>query len=556
MGTLSLVSEYLKDLEECMDDGDSRVAKEAKLFDALEHKSVVIEVDNQKIAIFTKAPLRAFGEPFMRYSLPCKVDRQGAWDAELDLADSANYVMEKVLENMGFVHGEPSVLFGRDFLATTKSQVDFGLGEIRMNLTKFKEGIDVIDLLEEVGSSSGEVVQMGKENRNKGYNINKLTPPPSLRLEEIPPTSTIPPQPIYHPLTPKQKEKMKEGSVIRAPNQNELDMADNNAAKDWEKSKFTIAFGMHFLKNSELLLRLEEEGEDDWLGSFEVGRDEDGNVKLGPVAPSFIDIEDDMERVLAIEAYFNPFKMTYKKVDGDGDWHARFEVVTPSERKFNRTFKTKTTTRKLSGKFKTEDILSRKDPLPNPLIAEYEKRNKRNTITYSLQPMSNANLKWRDLSSMERHAYCYLEGKELKLEFLYAGVGEDVNRTIWDEGEVIMRKEVEHHLFEVYFGRLEFDDKQFDHKDYWTRVEESRGVNLAWIIADHLYKHAPGTKENSVICVGYYVTKIACFLCYCVNDEIKKFSEPIDCEYWTSRMLADELDEENTCLKKETEMPT
>ncbi|GKD00594.1 hypothetical protein Tco_1170868 [Tanacetum coccineum] len=198
--TLSLVSEYLKDLEECMDDGDSRVAKEAKLFDALEHNSVVIEVDNQKIAIFTKAPLRAFGEPFMRYSLPCKVNRQGAWDAELDLADSANYVTEKVLENIGFVHvslsnygrkmvndvnveihvvkfkadfvvldyvnkGEPSILFGRDFLATTKSQVDFGLGEIRMNLTKFEEGIDVIDLLEEVGSSSEEVVKMGKESK-------------------------------------------------------------------------------------------------------------------------------------------------------------------------------------------------------------------------------------------------------------------------------------------------------------------------------------------------------------------------------------------------------
>nr|GFD58372.1 hypothetical protein [Tanacetum cinerariifolium] len=43
MGTLRLVLEYLKDFEECMDDGDSRVAKEAKLFDALEHKSVVIE---------------------------------------------------------------------------------------------------------------------------------------------------------------------------------------------------------------------------------------------------------------------------------------------------------------------------------------------------------------------------------------------------------------------------------------------------------------------------------------------------------------------------------
>ncbi|GKD58790.1 hypothetical protein Tco_1296299, partial [Tanacetum coccineum] len=102
------------------------------------------------------------------------------------------------------------------------------------------------------------------------------------------------------------------------------------------------------------MLSFEMDGEDDWLGSFEVGRDEDGNVKYGSVAPSFIDIEDDMERALAMEAYFNPFK---NKVDGDGDWHARFEIVMPSGRKFNRAFKTKTTTRKLSGKFKTEDIL-------------------------------------------------------------------------------------------------------------------------------------------------------------------------------------------------------
>ncbi|GJW42362.1 hypothetical protein Tco_0071161 [Tanacetum coccineum] len=108
----------------------------------------------------------------MWYSLPCKVEGQGAWDEELDLADSTNYVTEKVLENRGFVHmslndygrkmvndvsveihgvnfktdfvvldyvneGEPYILFGRDFLATTKSQVDFRMGEIRMNLTKF-----------------------------------------------------------------------------------------------------------------------------------------------------------------------------------------------------------------------------------------------------------------------------------------------------------------------------------------------------------------------------------------------------------------------------------
>ncbi|GKE88606.1 hypothetical protein Tco_1566081, partial [Tanacetum coccineum] len=66
--------------------------------------------------------------------------------------------------------------------------------------------------------------------------------------------------------------------------------------------------------------------------------------------------------------------------------------------------------------------------------------------------------------------------------------------------------------------------------------EESHGVNLAWIIADHLYKHVPGTKENSVICGIHYVTKITCFLGFCVDDEIKKCSEPIDSKEGSSEL--------------------
>ncbi|GKD84683.1 hypothetical protein Tco_1355837 [Tanacetum coccineum] len=38
------------------------------------------------------------------------------------------------------------------------------------------------------------------------------------------------------------------------------------------------------------------------------GGDEDDNLKYGPIAPLFLDIEDDMERALAMEAYFSPFK--------------------------------------------------------------------------------------------------------------------------------------------------------------------------------------------------------------------------------------------------------
>nr|GEY94619.1 hypothetical protein [Tanacetum cinerariifolium] len=383
MDTLSLVSEYLKSLEECMDDGDSRVAKEMKLFDALEHKSVVIEVGNQKFSIFTKAPLRAFGEPFMRYYLPCKVDGQGAWEAELDLADSANYVTKKVLDSMGFVHvsisdyggkmvndvnveihrvkfkadfvvldyaneGEPSIMFGKDFLATTKIQFNFRLGEIRMNLIMFEEVNGVIDLLEEVGSS-----------------------------KEIPPTSTIPPQPIYYPLTSKQREKIKEVLDIKYKELEEskhiLEVMENYLIykkkldeilmgkerlnkKDFSKedkvgiiehclpkqmcnprnyvlpmmingvvemvalvdTRASVIRHTSFPKprSKSYVETFEMGGEDDWLGNFEVGRDQDGNAKYGLVAPSFLDIEDDMERALAMEAYFNPFKniIVFKKL--------------------------------------------------------------------------------------------------------------------------------------------------------------------------------------------------------------------------------------------------
>ncbi|GKB21702.1 putative ribonuclease H-like domain-containing protein [Tanacetum coccineum] len=107
------------------------------------------------------------------------------------------------------------------------------------------------------------------------------------------------------------------------------------------------------------LENFEIDEEDDWLSCFEVGHDENGNPKYGPVAPSFLDIKDKMDRALAIEAYFNPFKNIivfkklidflgsllvplkntdwgneghgmYKKIEGDGAWHTKFEVITPS----------------------------------------------------------------------------------------------------------------------------------------------------------------------------------------------------------------------------------
>nr|GEW70013.1 hypothetical protein [Tanacetum cinerariifolium] len=46
--------------------------------------------------------------------------------------------------------------------------------------------------------------------------------------------------------------------------------------------------------------------------------------------------------------------------------------------------------------------------------------------------------------------------------------------------------------------------------DMWmmSAMEDSSGINLAWVIPEHLCKHASGLKENSLICGGHYVTKI------------------------------------------------
>ncbi|GJW65515.1 putative ribonuclease H-like domain-containing protein [Tanacetum coccineum] len=592
MDTLSLVSKYLNGMEDILDDGDSMEARkltvekrkeELGLFEALDLKSVIVNEGIHRVVVFKKAPPRAYSRPFTRFSLPCNVDGQGAWDADLDMVDSFNYITEERLNQLGFIRvdygkygrkmvkevrveihgfmflvdfvvigyankGEPLVLFGRDFLVTSKSRSDFGIGKMRIDLTMLEEMNEVdamldtlIENLEEGGSSNSDLVKMGKASRNKNHKVNKLTPPPQIKIEEIPTTSTIaPPSPIYHPLTQKQKEKVKEvldrkykeleepkpilqvlenymiyrkkldevlmrrarlnndayceevkmrilehglpkkmcdpsnfvlsvklngmiemnaladtGASVSVlpyclfmnlslgdpkPYNSNLTMADNTQAKAMgvvKNVRIQIGYQAYLVdllildipvdKELPLLLgrpffrtcgavidiwrgtlciddgvirytyfpkirakayldHFAQEEEDDWLSCFEVGRDEDGNPKYGPIAPSFLDIKDAMERALAMEAYFNPFKNiivfkklidflgslpvqlkntdwgnegygVYKKMEGNGYWNAKFEVTTPSGRKFTRMFKTKKTDWKLFGKFISEDIL-------------------------------------------------------------------------------------------------------------------------------------------------------------------------------------------------------
>ncbi|GJV92306.1 hypothetical protein Tco_1540119 [Tanacetum coccineum] len=256
----------------------------------------------------------------------------------------------------------------------------------------------------------------------------------------------------------------------------------------------------------------------------------------------------------------------------------------------------------------------------NLLIENFEKRNKQGTIEYHLQQVKNANLKWRELQSAERHAYCErlskLQGKgfgiprvpswtlfydynfketlknKMKYEYLHNDgdvfVDYSWERALSIYGDVYLERCLEFFSM-MYFDKgvdraklmtekLEVDDKLFNHEAFWQRIgkptstnprtslikepliriahkllvrslvyragskercqkrdmwmmsalEESRGINLAWVIAEHLCKHAPGLKENSLICGGHYVTKIAHSLGYLNEEEVAKCLKPID----------------------------
>nr|GFB59481.1 hypothetical protein [Tanacetum cinerariifolium] len=112
MDTLSLVSKYLNGMEDILDDGDCLEARkltvgksmeELELFEALDHKSVIVNEGSYRVIVFKKTLPRTYSKPFTSFSLPCDMGGQGAWDVELDMENSFNYMMEERLDQLGFV---------------------------------------------------------------------------------------------------------------------------------------------------------------------------------------------------------------------------------------------------------------------------------------------------------------------------------------------------------------------------------------------------------------------------------------------------------------------
>ncbi|GJW59368.1 DNA-directed DNA polymerase, partial [Tanacetum coccineum] len=635
--TLSEVLKYLNELKNMLDDGDSamKVEELVKVGTKLEKvddmhtivfKEKVLEEVKHEVVVFIKAPCREYCEPVMRFSTPCGVEEEilnTLGFIRLDYGDYGRKMIKDVRVeihgydfHMDFVvvdyvnEGEPSIVFGRNFLVAIKSQVDFRLGEMLIDITMLKEDKDVDILL-------ANLVEDMVEDGKMGSGI--------VTMEEISPPSSSTPQPIFYPPSPKQKEKILEaldrkykvledeklilkvlvnymvyrnkldevlmgrarlknkdfieeekeiivenglpqklsdlGKFILSVRVNgathlsslvdtgasvsvlpyslynniglgnpqpyhfNITMADNTQAKamgrpflrtcgaliDISRSTMTIDDGV--IKHTyypkprakAYLESLEMDEDEDWLSCFEVGRDEEGNPKYGPIAPSFQDIEDEMERALAMEAYYNPFKNiiffkklidflgslpvqlkssdwcseghgVYKKTEGDGMWHAKFEETTPSGRNFTRGFKTKATKRNLSKEHQAHRIHHQ---------------------THSL--------------SREKNAY---NERLAKLKTQKFGVTRIGKLTTEKKKSVEIRYSLLHILHKMlvraFVHRTSSRDK-VQKPDLWLLSLLDEGYNsiVAWILAEYLSWRAPGIKEESKIYGGHFVTKIA-----------------------------------------------
>nr|GEX50805.1 hypothetical protein [Tanacetum cinerariifolium] len=577
MDTLSLVSMYLNGMEDILDDGDSmearkltveKVKEDLELFRA--HKSFIVNEWSHRVVVFNKEPPRAYSRPFIRFSLPCDVDGQGAQDAELDMADSFNYITKERFDQLGFVrvdHGK----YKRKMVKEVHVEIHGFMFLVDFVVIGYANKDALVKNLEEVGSSNGDLVKMGKKVKevlDRKYKELEGSKPIlevlenymtyRKKLDEVLMGRARLNSDDYVNGTIEMNALADTGASVSVlpfclfinlgigdpkPYNSNLTMADNTQAKAMGKVKNvriqigtcgvvidmwrgTLCIDDGVIRHTYFpkprakayLDNFTQEEEDDWLSCFEVGRDEDGNPKYGPVAPLFLDIKDDMESALAMEAYFNPFKIfiifkklidflgslsvqlknidwgnegygTYKKITDDGDWHAKFEMTTPKNNL--ETTKNPTGAADMCQPIGWESDEASADRL-EVCAGRLEDR--------ALSIYEDVFLEWyleffstmyfdrgfdRTKLMTEKCIWFRLYGLEkvLTLPSFMVLLG------LYEEYEL------NHRLFAIHFTRLEVDDKLFNHEAFWQKIGSGSKERCL--------------KENTLICRGHYVTKIA-----------------------------------------------
>nr|GEW62209.1 hypothetical protein [Tanacetum cinerariifolium] len=320
-------------MEKLIEEGKAELEK-VETLDTLVYKEVVTETKKHEAIVYVKAPSREYCESFTRFSIPCSVEGHGA----LDYGDYGRIMVRDVkvkIHGFDFLvdfvvleygdEGEPSVMFGRNFLVATKCQVDFGLGEMRIDITMLKEdrGVDsllatlVEDMLDEVllRRSRLENKDFREEDKERiiEHGLPKKLGDPSnftfpvrvngtTQLSALADTGasvSVMPYSLYKNL----------GLCNPHPYHSNLTMLDNTQAKAMGEVR-NVRLGRPFLRTCGALIdmrrgtmtiddrvikhtyypkprvkvplnNLDMDEDEDWLGWFEVGRVEDRNPKFG-----------------------------------------------------------------------------------------------------------------------------------------------------------------------------------------------------------------------------------------------------------------------------------
>nr|GEY03606.1 hypothetical protein [Tanacetum cinerariifolium] len=227
---------------------------------------------------------------------------------------------------------------------------------------------------------------------------------------------------------------------------------------------------------------------------------------------------------------------------------------------------------------------------PNPLIANFKKRNKKCTIEYHLQQVKNTKLKWRELPSAERHVYCKrlsrLQGKGFGIPrvpswtlFYDYNIEETLKNKmkyeyLHDDRDIFVDYSWERALFiygDVYpewclefFLKMAGSKERYQKRDMWMMIvlEESRGhlneEEVAKCSEPIEYEtwtvKMAGSKEMYQKRDMWMMIVLEESRGHLNEEEVAKCSEPIEYETWTVRMLANELDEgTHTLMQTEQE---
>nr|GEV56914.1 hypothetical protein [Tanacetum cinerariifolium] len=501
MDTLSLVSTYLNGMEDILDDGDSLEARkltvekskeELELFEALDHKSVIVNEGSHRVVVFKKAHPRAYSKPFTRFFLPCDVDGQG----------------------------EPSVIFGRDFLVTSKSRVDFRIGKMRIDLTMLQEMKDVDVMLDAMVENLEEVEKV-KEESDRKYK----------ELEESKPILEV----LENYMTYRKKLDevlMGRARLIRDDYGEEVKIriVEHGLPKKMcDQGSFVLPINMN---GTIEMTALADTGESVSVLPYFIFM----NLGLGDPKPynSNLTMVDNTQDK-AMEVYFNPFKniIIFKiLIDFLGSLSVQLKNTDWGKKGYG-TY-TKVEAMKLG-------VKNLRHLLMVGLWLWFDK------IKFELRDNGDVFVD----CSWERALFIY-EGvyPEWSLEFFSAiNFDKGVDRTklmtekcIWfrlygvekvltlpefvvllglyEEEELNHRKPastnprtslIKEPLMRIMYKLLvrslvhrASSKETFQKRDMWmmSTLEESYGINLAWLIADYLCKHAPGLKENGLICRG------------------------------------------------------